>query len=205
MGLSIIRFLGSFGLKNWLLGGAGVLLVAFAVHTVNARDARIAAEALAAVRMVQLDSVSVQVDSLLIVIDSSEAEHLVAIQVAEAAADGAAQAAERDIADATKLSGRLASMISDSAKAVLDSMNEATFAMVLDFTAQVQSKDDVILLLYRKIDTQTIVINAMRKERSLLRVELEFWQNRKDPSGILDLPIKAAALFGVFKLVEEIL
>lgn len=205
MGMALIKWLAGFGVKNWLLGGAGLLFVVFAVNAVNARDARIADEALAAVRQIQLDSVSIQVDSLLDVLETSEADHQAAIIAAQVSATGAAEAAERDLAVATELGDRLAGMISESAKVVLDSMNEATFAMVLDFTAEIQSKDDLIGLLFRKIDTQAVVINAMRSERTLLQQELEFWQNRKDSSSLLDLPVKAAALFGVVKLVEEIL
>lgn len=202
--MSIIKLLAGFGLKNWLLGGAGVLILGFAVHTVKTRDARIADRAMASIRQVRLDSVSVQVDSLLAASERSEAEHLVAIHFAKQVAVEAVEAAEIDLVAATELSGRLAGMISDSAKVVLDSMNEATFAMVLDFTAALQAKDDLIGLLYRKIDTQTIVINAMKSERTLMQTELEFWQNRKDSSSLLDLPVKAAAVFGVVKLVEEI-
>lgn len=205
MGLSIIKWMAGFGAKNWLLGVAGVLLVAFAVNAVNARDARIADDALAAVRQVQLDSVSIEVDSLLNELETSEAERLVAIHAAEVSAQSAAEAAERDLAVATELGGRLADMISESAKVVLDSLNEATFAMVLDLTAEIQSKDDLIALLFRKIDIQAVVINAMRTERTLLQQELEFWQNRKDPGSLFDLPVKAAALYGVFKLAEELL
>jgi len=204
MGTSIIRLLGSFGLKNWLLGGAGVLLAAFAVNAVNARDARVAAEAIQAVRQVQLDSVSVLVDSLLLEDERSEAEHLVAIQFLEVVADEAEQEADRELALQSALSVRLEAMISDSAKVVLDSMNEMAFAVVLDLTAVSQAKDDMIALLYRKIDTQTIVINAMRTERSLLRTELEFWQNRKEPSSLFNIPIKLLGGYGVIKLAEEL-
>ncbi len=204
MGLSIINLLAGFGVKNWLLGGAGLLLIVFAVNAVNARDARIKDKATAEIRQVQLDSVSVQVDSLLDVLETSEADHLVAIEFHVTIAATAAQEAERDIAAASALSTSLASMISDEANVVLDSLNEAAFAVVLDLTAEIQAKDDLIALLFRRIDTQAIVIRAMTKERSLLRTELEFWQNQRDPSSLLDLPVKAAALFGVFKLAEEL-